>query len=373
MNYTLLDMQTEFLELIKTICLIPSPSHHEENKTNFIFSWLKEMGANNAFIDEVSNVISSFGNENAPTIIYIAHIDTVFPDLSPFTTLHEKDGKLFCPSVGDNSANVAALMLMAKYLHKNNVQFENNRVLLVFNVCEEGLGDLKGVKHIFKNYGQNVKEVIVVDEPINVMCVNAVGSKRYEIEVQTEGGHSYGAFGNANAIHKMAALIMDLYQIKIPVKTGTKSTFNVGTISGGTSVNSIAQDCRILFEYRSDDYECLMNIEKQFFAITNNFHTHCDALNIALVGDRPCAVFSNFDAQQQLIDRISAQVFATTGTKPKQTSVSMDSNLPMSLDIPSVSVGTYIGKNSHTREEYIEIASLNTGIESLLNIILNNS
>ena len=171
----------------------------------------------------------------------------------------EKDGKLYAPGVGDDTANVALLMLIARYVILNHINIKN--ALIVFNSCEEGLGNLEGIRHIMNTY-KNVKEFYSFDLTYEEIICKAVGSNRYKITISTDGGHSYSAFGNTNAIHIASEMIHDFYQYQVP-KRG-KSTYNVGIIEGGTSVNTIAQSASFLFEYRSDNHEDLKEMIEFF-------------------------------------------------------------------------------------------------------------
>ena len=132
------------------------------------------------------------------------------------------------------------------------------------NSCEEGLGNLKGSKQIMKDFEGRIKEFYTFDGKYPGLVDRCVGSHRYEVICETEGGHSYGAFGNNNAIAELAKLITKLYEVKVPVKENTKTTYNVGSIEGGTSVNTIAQQAKMLYEYRSDDAECVELMKNTF-------------------------------------------------------------------------------------------------------------
>lgn len=211
-EYVLANHQTA-LELLRTLCLIPSPSHHEEKRAAFCKAWLMDHGAENAFIDEAKNVIYEYNAENdVPVAIFMAHIDTVFPESVPLE-LTEKDGKWFCPAVGDDTANVALLMLMAAYV-ANEKPKTNGGIVFVMNSCEEGLGNLKGSRALNARYGKRIEQVISFDGYLDGIVGMAVGSLRYKVTVKTTGGHSFVDFGNVNAIERLSAIITELYQYK---------------------------------------------------------------------------------------------------------------------------------------------------------------
>jgi len=364
------DHKQEAYELLLTMAQIPAPSHHEELRAEFCKKWLEDQGAEGVYIDEALNVVYPLGcTESNPVVVFMAHTDVVFPDTTPLP-LQVKDGKIFCPGIGDDSANVAALMTAAKYIAQNKLMPKNTGVVIVLNSCEEGLGNLKGSKHIMKKYGTRVQEFVSFDGTARGMCVGAVGSKRYNVEILTEGGHSYGAFGNRNAIAYMASLISSLYDIKVPNRGRT--TYNVGTISGGTSVNTIAQQASMLYEFRSNDQQDLAEMEAHFNAAIEYYRSKGITVNVTLVGDRPCASPIDPEKHKILIDRALAAAKEHYDIDAHTGFGSTDCNTPLSMGIPSLSVGVYIGANAHTREEYLEIESLHPGLKVVFDLVLHH-
>ncbi len=360
----------EAYELLLTLARIPAPSHNEGLRAEFCKKWLEDQGAEGVFIDEALNVVYPIGcTDSNPVVVFMAHTDVVFPDTTPLP-LKVEDGKIFCPGIGDDTANVAALMTAAKYIAKNKLSPKNTGVVLVLNSCEEGLGNLKGSKHIMAKYGDRVQEFVSFDGTARGMCTGAVGSKRYEVEILTEGGHSYGAFGNRNAIAYMASLINSLYSIKVPSRGRT--TYNVGTISGGTSVNTIAQQATMLYEFRSNDREDLAEMEEHFNAAIEYYRTKGITVNVTLVGNRPCASPIDPEKHQILINRALEAVKDHYDFEARTSFGSTDCNTPLSMGIPSLSVGGYIGAKAHTREEYLEIDSLHPGLKVIFDLVLHH-
>ena len=278
----------EALALLTELAQIPAPSNREERRAEFCLNWLRSKGALSAYIDEALNVILPLGmTDENPLAVFAAHTDVVFPDTEELP-LRMEDGKIFCPGVGDDTASMAALLMMAKYLLETGLQPKNYGILIVLDSGEEGLGNLKGIRHLFDTFGDRIREFISFDGG-ECRCVNrAVGSKRYRIAIDTEGGHSYGAFGNRNAIAYLASLIDTLYTIKVPPLG--KTTYNVGTISGGTSVNTIAQSAEMLYEFRSDEREGLSFMQAQFDTIVEEFRASGVKIETEVVGDRPCGM-----------------------------------------------------------------------------------
>ena len=354
------------LALLKTLAAIPAPSHQEDKRVAFLKGWLEEQGAENVLIDEAKNVILPFGA--GPYSVFMAHTDVVFPDLTQLP-VREEEGKLFAPGVGDDTANVVALMLCAQYLleHPEAVK---SPLLLVFNSCEEGLGNLKGVRRICKDYEGRIRQLVSFDGTMDGMVDRAVGSERWKVRAATKGGHSFGNFGNPNAIAALSGVICCLYGQPVPKKEGTKTTYNVGTVAGGTSVNTIAQDAEMLYEYRSDDRECLERMRQQFQSLLWQLDSEDARFTRELVGQRPCGGDVDKAAFAALLDKCSAVVEKYTGKAPHRHSSSTDANIPLSLGLPATCFGLYRGKGAHTREEYVEIDSLNLGLQIGLETIL---
>lgn len=349
--------RNELEPLLLELSKIPAPSGIEDKRVEFISEWLKNNDIT-FLVDSAKNIIVPFGKKENLTV-YLAHTDLVFPDTDTLP-LKEDNKNYYCPGIGDNTVHVAQLMVLAKELYKTN--FDKN-ILIVFNSCEEGLGNLKGIKQIMKDYEGKISKVISFDGQYNRIINKCVGSERYHIAIKTEGGHSFNAFGNSNAIEKMSRLICELYNIEVPEKENTKTTYNVGQIIGGTSVNTIAQSAKILYEFRSDDEECLGIMRNKFEEIINSQKEKGIDISLEIIGIRPCAKGVDSDIIKNLCDKVNKIIFNKIGENCVIESGSTDSNIPMSIGIPSITVGGYLGGGAHTREEWLEKASLIPGYE----------
>lgn len=348
------------VELLRELCRIPAPSHHEERRAEFIKNWLCEQGAEGVFIDEAKNVIYPYEwEEGRPVALFMAHTDTVFPDMEPME-VHEKDGKMFSPGVGDDTANLAILLMMARYVALYHPKAKCN-VVFSANSCEEGLGNLKGSKALVERYGKNLCQVISFDCYFDEVCNCAVGSMRYRVEVKTEGGHSYADFGNRNALAELSAIIQKLYQYQVP-SDGSKTTYNVGLVKGGTSVNTIAQQAEMLYEFRSDNLESMMRAKNYFEEVIAAFRADGLEVNVELIGERPCGRKTEENPEQERLSAFCRDViYEKTGKMPNFGASSTDCNIPFSLGIPAATVGLCMGDKAHTREEWIYVDSLKTG------------
>ena len=358
------------LNIIRDLCRIPAPSHKERRRAEYCRAWLENAGADGVYIDAVDNVIFPLGCEDSQEITVVAaHTDTVFPDTEAYPEFHEDEEKIYCPAVGDDTASVAVLLQTAKYFIDNKISPKGG-ILFVCNVCEEGLGDLKGVKQLFHDYAGRIKQFITLDGRTGSVVARAVGSHRYAVTAKTAGGHSFGAFGNKSAIHALAGIVNEIYSLPIPQKEGTKTTYNVGIIEGGTSVNTIPQEASMLCEYRSDDEECLAHMKAEFERIFAAAQSEDVALEVRLVGDRPCKGKVDEAVEDGLIDAYRNAVKAVTGGEIVLRSGSTDANIPMAQGVAAVCVGVYLGDGAHTREEYLIKSSIVPGLEISIRYLL---
>ena len=358
------------LNVIRDLCHIPAPSFGERRRAEYCKAYFESFGAEGVYIDEVNNVIFPLNCEGSREITVIAaHTDTVFPDTELYPEFREDEKKIYCPGVGDDTASVAVLLYTARYFIDNGIKPQGG-VLFVCNSCEEGLGNLVGVKQLFKDYAGRVKQFVTFDAKIGGVVSDAVGSHRYEVEAVTEGGHSFSMFGKKNAIAALSEIVTEIYKLEVPLKEGEKTTYNVGTIEGGTSVNTIAQSARMLCEYRSSDRECLAVMKAEFERIFAEAQTDEVKLNITLVGDRPCKGAVDEAVESRMIEVYRMAVAETVGEEIRIVPASTDANIPMSLGIAAVDVGVYVGGGTHRREEWIEKDSVEPGLEIAIKTVI---
>ncbi len=361
------------LKLTEELCKIPAPSGFEDKRAEYITNYLHGIGYKNAYIDSAKNVIWDIKGNNDTYSLFMAHTDTVFPDLEPLSYID--DGELIkCPGVCDDTVCVAMILSFCKYLKDIDFKVEKS-ILFSANACEEGLGDLKGCKQIFKDFAGKIDVMFTLDGGYNHIVNKSVGSHRYKVVATTQGGHSYGGFGRTNAIAVLSSIVNKIYQLQVPKVEGTKTTYNVGTINGGTSVNTIAQSAEMLCEYRSDDNECLKLMQDEFNKIFEQVKNEFpDAtITIELVGNRP----GMGDVDKEKLDKASQMVIDIqekhSGAKVKASSGSTDCNIPHSLGIPAICVGVYKGAGVHTREEYLVKESIKIGLNVLNDLFMKVS
>ena len=354
------------LDTLKELCFIPAPSGFEHARAQYCKNWLDRIGAEGVYIDDALNVIFPLNCETSDEItVFAAHTDTVFPDREPMPYFDDGE-KIHCPGVADDTASVAVLLLMAKFFIEKKLMPKKG-ILFVCNSGEEGLGNLKGTRQLFNDYRERICRFLSFDSVLNTVNDRCVGSHRFEVEVRTEGGHSFGNFGNSNAIAKLSEMVSEIYQIKVPEKENSRTTYNVGEISGGTSVNTIAQNAKMLCEYRSDTQECLAEMEEKFRKIFEAPRGQTVKVSVKRVGERPCGNTPDREIQalKQVVVPIIEDVLQTTVSFK---SSSTDCNIPLSLGVPSLCIGVSNYAGMHTREEWLEKSSLSAGLEIALRL-----
>ena len=361
----------ETYRLLLEMAQIPAPSNHEEKRMEFCKNKLIEFGAEGVYTDSALNVVYPCGvTKDGPVVVFMAHMDVVFPDTDPLP-LKEEDGKICCPGVGDDTANLAAMLMVVRYILEKGLTPREGGILFVCNAGEEGMGNLKGSRKICQDYEGRIREFYSFDGTMESVVNCAAGSARYQVTVRTQGGHSFGCFGRPNAIAKLAGIIADLYKLQVPPEG--KTTYNVGVIDGGTSVNTIPQRASMLCEYRSDHESGLAYMEKKFFEIFESYRSDEVEVQTELVGLRPCESLNEQQQarRQEMVEEARLLLGRITGREVSRHSSSTDCNIPLSLGIPSVCYGTYFGDGAHTREEYVEKASLKAGYQVAFESILN--
>jgi tripeptide aminopeptidase len=350
------DDDTAFAEQ-KRITEIPAPPYKEKVRAEYYLKRFQELGFKDAAIDGEGNVIGlrKGSGGGRPKLVVSAHLDTVFPEGTD-VTVKEKDGVILAPGIGDDSRGLAALLSLIKFINANGIATVGD-VLFVGTVGEEELGNLRGVKALFRDHA-DIDGFISIDGLGITRVVNqATGSHRYEMIFKGPGGHSFQEFGLPSAIHAMGRAIAKISDLQTPSEP--KTTFTVGTVGGGTSVNAIAGEARMAVDMRSDSTEELLKLEARLLdlvkqaVVEENARWKSDKMSveIKLIGDRPAGIVAMDSPIVQATQRAVSAI--TRGPRVTFAGSSTDSNLAMSLGIPAVTIGGGgEGGNWHSRNEW---------------------
>ena len=342
-----------------TLTEIPAPPFKEEVRAKAFAEMIKNLGIDSVWIDEVGNVLAlRKGTGGSKTIALDAHLDTVFPEGTDVNVKMRGD-TLYAPGINDDTKGLANVLTIIKTLNVNDIQTEHD-ILFVGSVGEEGLGDLRGVKHLFRDGGPKIDSWIAIDGgQIGRVNNKGLGSHRYRVTFKGPGGHSWGAFGLANPHHALGkAISLFVERANQFTSYGTRTSYNVGVISGGTSVNSIPFESIMEIDMRSESPARLDSIDailqeavQEALTYQNNLSRIGDKLTVDVdqIGNRPSGELSD---QLPLIQRAMACT-ALFGKRPRMTRGSTNSNIPIAMGIPAVTIGRGgVGANAHSLDEW---------------------
>ena len=327
----------------RRITEIASPPYKEKVRTEYYLKRMQELGLKDASIDAEGNVIALRKGTGGghPKLAIAAHLDTVFPEGTD-VTVKEKDGTFVAPGLGDDARGLVALLAVIKAMNANDISTVGD-VMFVGDVGEEELGNLRGMKALFREH-TDIDGFISIDGlGVDRVVNQATGSHRYEFIFKGPGGHSFQEFGLPSAIHAMGRAIAKIADLQTP--SDPKTTFTVGTVSGGTSVNAIASEAHMAVDMRSNSTEELLNLEAKLLALVKQavadenarWKTDKLTLDIKLIGDRPAGMVA---ADSPVVKAAQKSVEAVApGRKVVLAGASTDSNQPMSLGIPAVTIG----------------------------------
>ena len=315
------------------MCQIPAPSYKEEKKAEYIRERFREIGLRDVRIDAVGNVLGIWpGTGEGPSVMLAAHTDTVFPEGTDLT-IRKEGNRYYCPGINDDTHAVAEMIAVAKAMIHADLHTKGDLIFCA-NVCEEGLGDLRGVKYLFGYDNKASEECPEVDAFVSIdnqytggVIYTATGSHRYEVTFTGRGGHSFQNFGIPNPIHAMGRAIAQIAEFQVPNEP--KTTFNVGVIQGGTSVNTISGSASMLVDLRSDSEEELNRLDKELHKVI-----------------------------KQAVEEENARFRAAKllGIEPEyRYESSTDANIPISMGIPAITVGRGGEEDGiHTLQEWYE-------------------
>jgi tripeptide aminopeptidase len=358
---TILDWQMELVA-------IPAPTHSEQARAHWLADRFREAGLSQVEIDAAGNVAGFLPaaklppESTGPVVLLSAHLDTVFPAGTPIDPVFKGD-RIQAPGACDNAAGVAGMLAVVRALLRSGVELPAPLAVLG-NVGEEGEGDLRGVRHVYEHsaLAGRIAAHIVLDGPgADAAVTQALGSRRFQVIVTGPGGHSFSDAGTPNPIAALAAALAAVAETPLPEEPRT--TLNLGTISGGISVNSIPESVQATVDFRSTDPEQLVRLEVALHRAVEDAVEHWNArtrsmigksrgqleFTIAKIGDRPAAKLPDDSALLAALHAIDRHLGLRTDLRLGST----DANLPLSIGVPALSMGAGgEGGEAHTLQEW---------------------
>ncbi|HEX5284086.1 MAG TPA: M20/M25/M40 family metallo-hydrolase [Bryocella sp.] len=364
---------------------IPAPPFGESARAAWFLSRFTDLGLHNPHIDHEGNALAEFLSADIaePVILLSAHLDTIFPAGTDCTPREDEHGKLLCPGATDNGAGLTALLAIAAALKYAAIQ-PAATILFAANVGEEGEGDLRGMRHLFSQspYAQRIQSAIALEGcGTSTVVDRALGSRRLRIEITGPGGHSWADAGRPNPINALAAAIAELTQLALP--TNPRTTLNCGTISGGTSINSIPSSATADLDLRSTSTEELESLESLVLSTVSKC-VKAEArrgrsrgalrpreslhLKVHRIGDRRAGALPSDSSLAVTLRAVDRHLNIRTESRIGST----DANLPLSLGIPALAIGAGgTGGGIHTTEEWYSPTNRELALRRILLLLLD--
>ena len=347
------------------LCEIPAPPFSESKRAEVYRHRFEQLGLTEVRIDAVGNVIGvRAGSQRRQNLVLSAHLDTVFPQETDVSVVRE-GSILKGPGIGDDCRGLAVLLGIIRALNKAAL-VTTGTITFVGTVGEEGLGDLRGVKHLFsKELPDQIDRFVSIDGPGLGITNGAIGSIRYRVTFSGPGGHSFGAFGLASPVHALGRFISRVSDFEVP--DIPKTTFTVGRVGGGTSVNAIASEAWAEIDLRSSNDTALKRLDLMLLRAVdlaldaeNGRWGRVGSLNVGVVkiGERPAGM----TVPSTAIVRTALSVSEALGIRSRLFSGSTDANIPISMGIPAITIdGGGSGSGAHSEQEMFDTRNSEQG------------
>jgi len=351
------------LDLTVEIQQIPAPTFAEAQRAQFIKGMFEAEGLRDISIDAEPNLYARLpGKGRGKPLIVSAHMDTVFPMETELRAVRKKD-RIIGPGIGDNSLGVAALLGLIWLLRDHDVDLPGD-LWLVANVCEEGLGDLRGMRAVVDRFGAGVHAYLIIEGlSLGYIQHRALGVQRYRVTARTNGGHSWSDYGKPSALHELSTLVTRLTDIPLP--DNPRTTMNVGRMGGGTSINAIAAEAWLELDLRSESPQFLMELVQRVEQLVETANGPGVRVEAEVIGQRPAG---ELPVEHPLV-RLAEDCLKEQGIEPKLMIGSTDANVPLSLGLPAVVLGVTNGAGAHTTGEFIHTAPVGRGMQQLLQFV----
>ncbi len=360
------EVAKRMVELAIEIQQIPAPTFDEGERAEFVRTQFSGAGLLDVEIDSTGNVYGRLPGGDKPALIVSAHLDTVFArgtDLrltrDPSNSLRTGPKRIHGPGIGDNSMGVATLLGLAWTLQTSGTRPRGD-IWFVANTCEEGLGDLRGMKAVVDRFGANVTAYLVIEgAALGHVYHRAVGVHRYRISAKTAGGHAWSDYGHPSAVHELAALTARIASLNLPL--APRTTLNVGRIAGGISVNTLAAEASLELDMRSESPSSLTELVRRVDALIETANRPEVRVEAEVIGHRPAG---EIPASHPLVE-LAVACTRAQGIEPGLIGGSTDANVPLSRGIPAVVMGVTTGGGAHTPAEYVEVEPVRRGMKAL--------
>ena len=356
-------MLDRLLELAVRIQQVPAPTFDEAARAALVRDLFSREALTDVQTDQAGNVLARLaGMGTGPALVVSAHLDTVFPVGTDLAVRHETD-RIYGPGIGDNSMGVAGLFALLWSLREQRAALPGD-LWLVANTCEEGLGDLRGMKAVVDRFGASPHLYLALEGmALGHVYHKAIGVRRYQISAHTDGGHSWIDYGKPSAIHELSELVTQIAALNPP--TDPRTTLNVGRIGGGTSINTIAAEAWLELDLRSESTDALAKLSSQAGQLVETAGKNGVRFEMREIGQRPAG---EIPAEHPAVE-LARACLAEQGIEPVLTVGSTDANIPLSKGYPALVLGLTTGGGAHTLNEFIDRAPLERGLRQLLNFV----
>ncbi len=359
------DLAAWTLDQAIAIQQIPAPTFAEQRRAEFVAAAFQELGLAQVEIDDVFNVSGLLPGRrrDAPAVMVAAHTDTVFPENTDLTLQRDSD-LIYGPGLGDNSLGVAGLLALVSALRRDRIT-PGSDLWVVATSREEGLGDLGGMRAAFARLKPQIGSVINVEGLAFGHVYHAgIAVRRLKITARTAGGHSWLHFGRPSAIHSLVQLGARVTALQPP--QSPRTTYNIGMIEGGQSINSIATEASLWLDMRSEESGALAAFEQRVRGEIADLRSPEVNFEVEVVGDRPAGTIA---PDHPLVER-ALDALAQVGVRGTLETGSTDGNVPLSEGCPTVTIGISRGGNAHRLDEYIDSTAVASGIRQLVRLTL---
>ena len=346
---------------------IPAPTFQELARANHVLSRLGSCGLVDTGLDSLNNAFGRLpgSDPTAPALLISAHTDTVFGEATDLTVHRDDEGRIYGPGIGDNSLGVAGLIALADIMRQFGIQPRCD-IWFVANSREEGLGDLGGIRAFHAAHADRIGRAVVVEGMALGQIYHAgIAVRRLRVTCTAEGGHSWQHFGRPSAIHSLLRLGARLTELQVP--QSPRTTFNIGLISGGHSVNSLATEANLYLDLRSEETAALAALEAEIMRIIEHFQAQeVPKFQVTVVGDRPAGSIP----RDHPLTQSAAAAIEAVGLTPSFRAGSTDANLLLAQGVPTVTIGLTRGDHSHRTDEYILGEPLRLGMRQIVLLAL---